>query len=1000
MKTKQFLFILLFFLFSLPASAQQLPIDVRSDISNLLENISNRYIALKGHIKITSARVINKRVVIMTDVNGSYMPFREDNVKEIYDGVRELLPEEYKSYPIDIITNKRKIENLIPNIYRTKKVAEGKNFAPTPVTPLVTNISKPYLPDLGLAQKHIALWQSHGLYFDQKKPVWSWQRGRLFGIVEDLYTQTYVLPYLIPMLENAGANVLIPRERDTRTEEVIVDNDEGVDKASSYLETNGAKAWQRGSGAGFAHMKETYKDFENPFRQGTYRQILTISNGKESTATWTPMIPKTGEYVLYVSYKTLPNSSEDALYTVYHKGGKTQFKVNQKMGGGTWIYLGTFLFEQGKDNSCKIELSNLSKTPGKMVTADAIKIGGGMGNIARKPNPKIDRTNKFDYLTSGYPRFCEGARYWMQWAGVPDSIYSETKGENDYTDDFKSRGHWVNYLAGGSSVLRQQPGLHIPINLALAFHSDAGLTYNDSIIGTLGIYQTSSWRGQFENGASRYLSHDLTDIIQTTIVQDIRNLYEPKWTRREKWNKMYHEARFPKVPTMLLELLSHQNFADMRYGWDPRFRFTVSRAVYKGMLKFISWQYHQEYVVQPLPVSHMNLRMANEEEVELRWLPTYDKLEPTANPEKYIVYKRIGNGGFDNGTLVNTTTYRCKLPKDVICSFKVTAVNRGGESFPSEILSAGKSSVNKGTVLVVNGFDRLSAPADFVAPAPEDTLFAGFLFDEDFGVPYMKDIAYTGKMNEFSRLSEFIDNDHTGFGNSESNYETKVIAGNSFNYPALHGEAIMNAGYSFVSASHKAVEDNHIFLDDYPYVDLILGKQYQTKMGRGGFYPIDFATFTNQMQQAIQVYCEKGGNIFVSGAFVASDTWNHQFVKPNDKDKDFTSKVLKYKLDTSGATKEGLVKSDPAVYNFSPLSFSFYQGLNEESYAVEKPDAILPTDRRAQIILRYMDNSLGAGIAYHGDYKTVVWGFPFETIREKDARNTLMQNILNFFETK
>ena len=171
-------------------------------------------------------------------------------------------------------------------------------------------------------------------------------------------------------------------------------------------------------------------------------------------------------------------------------------------------------------------------------------------------------------------------------------------------------------------------------------------------------------------------------------------------------------------------------------------------------------------------------------------------------------------------------------------------------------------------------------------------------------------------------------------------------------------------------------------------------------MGRGGYYPIDFATFNNQMQNAIQVYCEKGGNIFVSGAFVASDLWNHQFIKANDKDKNFTSNVLKYKLDTSGATKEGLVKSDPATFNFAPLSFSFNQTLNEESYAVEKPDAILPTDRNAQIILRYMDNSLAAGIAYMGDYKTVVWGFPFESIREKDARNTLMKNILNFFETK
>ena len=80
---------------------------------------------------------------------------------------------------------------------------------------------------------------------------------------------------------------------------------------------------------------------------------------------------------------TLPNSADDALYTVYHKGGTTQFKVNQQMGGGTWIYLGTFGFNAGRNNECKVVLNNLSSKVGRIITADAVKIGGGMGNIAR-----------------------------------------------------------------------------------------------------------------------------------------------------------------------------------------------------------------------------------------------------------------------------------------------------------------------------------------------------------------------------------------------------------------------------------------------------------------------------------------------------------------------------------------------------------------------------------------------------------------------------------------
>lgn len=200
----------------------------------------------------------------------------------------------------------------------------------------------------------------------------------------------------------------------------------------------------------------------------------------------------------------------------------------------------------------------------------------------------------------------------------------------------------------------------------------------------------------FANGASRYLSHDLTDLIQSNIVRDIRTLYEPQWTRRGKWNQSYYEARVPQVPTMLLELLSHQNFADMRYGLDPRFRFTVSRAIYKGMLQFLCSQYRTNYIVQPLPVDHMALRMISENEIELTWQAVADPLEPTANAEKYIVYTRTGNGDFDNGVVVDKNSYRTTLPAGVVCSYKVTALNKGGESFPSKYFRQGRLSTAKG----------------------------------------------------------------------------------------------------------------------------------------------------------------------------------------------------------------------------------------------------------------------------------------------------------------
>ncbi len=46
----------------------------------------------------------------------------------------------------------------------------------------------------------------------------------------------------------------------------------------------------------------------------------------------------------------ITQSVSDAKYLVFHKGGVTEFKVNQQIGGGTWVYLGTFDFDKGTND--------------------------------------------------------------------------------------------------------------------------------------------------------------------------------------------------------------------------------------------------------------------------------------------------------------------------------------------------------------------------------------------------------------------------------------------------------------------------------------------------------------------------------------------------------------------------------------------------------------------------------------------------------------------------
>ena len=948
------------FLWSFPAEGQDSE-SLKKQLDQKLNSFARQYVSSRT-IKIDSILIQKKKVTLFTNEALEDIPFREYNVSELYASIAPLFPNASK---IVILTRDTDIESLIPEYDRKGRPNKKRLYSiKESKYPLTRSLSSPHEIKNGLQNRHIALWQSHGLYYAQTAHRWEWQRARMFGTVEDLFTQSFVLPYLTPMLENAGATILIPRERDTQIHEIIIDNDRST-PGSEYKELDGEKAWSDGEKAGFGHIQATYTNGENPFTQGTYRQTVTQRKGKESLIEWIPEIPESGNYAVYASYQSFPNSTEQALYTIHHAGGETTIAVNQTMGGGTWIYLGNFKFTAHEQAHERIVLTNQSNKSGKIITADAIKIGGGMGNIARSP---LESPYPIEAETSGYPRFTEAARYWLQWAGIPDSIYSKSAFRNDYQDDIYARPQWVNYL-------KEQT--HIPIDMAFAFHSDAGTTPDDSIIGTLGIYMSKSNDGIYTNRKSREIARDLTDMIQTQILSDVRKVYNPQWSRRGMWNQSYIEARIPDVPTMLLELLSHQNFADMRYGLDPRFRFLICRAIYKGMLRYICFQNKQEPIVQPLPPDRLYTELVETNKVRIGWKAVQDTLEESASPTAYILYSRKDSGGFDNGTLVKGEEIILPIETGIIHSYKVAAVNKGGISFPSEIVSVYRSPKGEKdkTVLIVNGFDRISGPASFESTA--DSL-AGFLYAVDRGVPYLNDIAFIGDQFEFRRTATWNSNDNNGHGDSYNNYAGQVIAGNTFDYPFIHGQAMAETGYSFVSCSHKSLAEGVVKPDTYPIIDLILGKQRQ---------PV----ITPVLQDTLRSYLAQGGNLLVSGTNLFSDSWG------NAQDRTFVEEVLKGKLASRNASKEGIVNSCASPYGYINGRYTFRTRPNPICYSIESVDGVLPADKLAHTILRYPENNIGAGIVYEGKYRTCSLGFPFEALQTPSERNRLMESILRFF---
>ncbi len=934
--------------------------------------------------KIDSIKVDTLRKCIEINFNKdlSYIAFREGNVGDFYKSVKNYLGNDFNNYDIKIKTMGITIEELIPNFYRKDcKIDSNRirdfNFKRT--TPIIENISKPYKITKGLYNKNISLWHSHGWYYNSDLERWEWQRPRLFQTVEDLIPLQFVIPYIAPMLENAGANVFIPRERDFNETEIIIDNDTKEDiKNGLYLESK-KNDWKVFTKPGFAKGNPPYEENFNPFLSGTAKYSLSSRDG-ESKIKWVIKVPESGEYCLYLSYVADENNATDVVYKIKHSGNISEFKVNQTIGGNTWLYVGKFLFNKDEENY--VELSNKSQQVGKYITADAIRIGGGMGIVKRNGS------------TSGRPKFVEAAKYYLQYAGMPDTlIYNFNNNKNDYSDDYRSRNEYANYLIGapfGPNKNRNIKGLGIPIDLTMAFHTDAGITKNDTTIGTLAIYSLKDINNNitFPDGKSRLACRDLSDIVQTSIVDDIRSNFDIAWNKRQLREAQYAEAQRPNVPALLLELLSHQNFLDMKYMLDPQFRFIVSRAIYKGMLKYLSYQNNCQYVVQPLPVKDFYTEFTEDNKVKLSWEMTIDKDEPTAIPTGYVVYIAEGDKSFDNGIYVKDNYFVFdKLKENKIYRFKITAVNEGGESFPSEILSVCKTKSNK-TVLIVNAFDRVSAP-QWV----DGDNFSGFLSNLDFGVPDKYDLGFTGYQTDFNPNSPFVSNDEPGHGASNANYETKVIAGNTFNHPYIHGLAFAENGLSFVSSSKSAFEKGKLNLNSYKLIDIIAGEQKSTpypKKHENDTKGVRFKLFTKEMQNRIKEYLLGNGNIFISGAYIATDVFRNEYADSNDAK--FVKEYLKYNIASGYASKTGEVHS---VDNLFLNSFKFNTELNNKIYAVEAPDAILPING-SKTILRFMDNEYSAAVAYKGNYGIVAFGFPFETILESQKRKEIIKNIIQF----
>ncbi|MCA8910932.1 MAG: N-acetylmuramoyl-L-alanine amidase [Planctomycetes bacterium] len=523
-----------------------------------------------------------------------------------------------------------------------------------------------------LSGKRIMVSPGHGWTWQNTSNFWYTQRGVNNGVVEDFSNAMMAIDFLVPYLINAGADVMVPRERGYNPIEFI-----GDDGDSNYFETGSWTASSNVSGywgAGY-HWAGT-------------------SVTETATAGWNFTITEEGRYPVYVRWTAGNDRSTDALFRVHYAGGVEEIRLDQNQHqytcpydnvtetadqGARWVYLGEYEFTPA--SGATIELSNQTNN-GSVVVVDACKVGGGVGSIDRGGG------------ASGRPRWEECSRYYAEFDQMPSSIYD------------------VASLDDGSDNVSTPPRKMLwwkDFDLSFALHSNAA---SGTARGTVTYTYDNSGSTQHPqallNDSVAYATLVQNEVIRVCDAHAAAN--GDTWNNRGLNTANFGELRTnTKTPSCLLEMAFHDNVQDAAYIRDPKWRHDVARAIYKAIARY----FNAGATIIPLPPTHLRMRNTGSGQLTINWRPQTDPLEAGATPTGYRVYLSDDGFSFDSGRAANGATSHTisGLAPGSLKFARVTALNAGGESLWSEVVCARTPDAQaeglSTPLLLVSGYDRL-----------------------------------------------------------------------------------------------------------------------------------------------------------------------------------------------------------------------------------------------------------------------------------------------------
>lgn len=615
-----------------------------------------------------------------------------EKLSRIIDANLDTISPQSKKIHFAVIVNGKKV--ALPNFLNIQKVAakepqhEAKllNFQSKKNTTQTQTQTQNKGANFGpLSDKVLFISQAHGFIDYSDFREWSTQRGITQDIVEDFVNSEAINQYLLEYLHNAGAKVFTMRERDMNTNMVIVDDQDGATTPANgvYQEVGDGNLFADTAANGFKNFQAPYSGTNDPFRDnGGSDRIITTATTETARAVWKPVIPEDGYYQVYVSYSGVGDRPTDAQYIVSHGGIETEVLVNQEVHRYVWNSIGNFYFKAGSDDF--IALTNQSAESGTTVSADAVRIGGGMGDVLGNFHPVL----------STYPRWEEGARPYVQYQGAGANVIASSD-------------------VGARSKFAAWEHYSIEDSVYVSWHSNA---FNGAARGTSSyIYSSNSPDGTFDDTQSHAGSADLQAAIHDEIINDVRAVWQADWQDRGYRSAYFGEinpANNDEMPSVLIEMAFHDNADDANALRHPQFRKLVARSVYQGIVKYFANRDGLSVALLPEPPTHLKVNSSINGQLQVSWQagPTDANNVGGDGATSYVVYKSTDGYNFDNGVETSDLFYDFNNQQTgKVYYIKVRAKNIGGLSLASETLGARVAYENENRVLIVNGFDRLTS---------------------------------------------------------------------------------------------------------------------------------------------------------------------------------------------------------------------------------------------------------------------------------------------------